>query len=142
MLEDDATVLFGLDPRFPFEKVEAIGARLMASGALTPGFVPPAAGLLTVRTMLHADRSERLPTVLLPDHNVVTRMARIARAGLIGRDDPPTRVVLDLVAFCQAMNIDVKPELSFQELAQVTHINKSPILGSFIQQRGRLWIIP
>lgn len=73
MLEDDATILFGLDPRFPFEDVEAIGARLMASGALTPGFVPPAAGLLTVRAMLYADRIERLPTVLLPDRNVVTR---------------------------------------------------------------------
>lgn len=31
MPEDDATVLFGLDPRFPFEDVEAIGARFMAS---------------------------------------------------------------------------------------------------------------
>jgi hypothetical protein len=70
--------------------VEAIGARLMASGALTPRFVPPAAGLLTVQAMLYADRIERLPTVLLPDRNVVTRMARIARDGLIGREDPPT----------------------------------------------------
>jgi len=119
MLEDDATVLFGLDPRFPFEDVEAIGARLMASGALTPGFVPPAAGLLTVRAMLYADRFERLPTVLLPDRNVVTRMARIARDGLIGREDPPTRLALDLMAFCQAMNIDIEPGLAFQELAQV-----------------------
>lgn len=72
MLEDDATVLFGLDPRFPFEDVEAIGAPLMASGTLTPGFVPLATGLLAVRAMLYADRIERLPTVLLLDRNVVS----------------------------------------------------------------------
>lgn len=119
MLEDDATVLFGLDTRFPCEDVQAIGARLMASGALTPGFVPPTAGLLTVQAMLYADRIERQPTVLLPDRNVVTRMARIARDGAIGRDDPPTRLALDLAAFCQAMDIDIEPGLAFQELAQV-----------------------
>lgn len=66
MLEDDATVLFGLDPRFPFEDLEAIGARLMATATLAPGFVPPAACLLTVRAMPYADRIERLPTFLLP----------------------------------------------------------------------------
>lgn len=119
MLEDDATVLFRLDPRFPFDDVEAIGARLMASGALTPGFVPPAVGLLTVQAMLYADRIERLPTVLLPDRNVVTRMARIARDGSVGRGDKPTLLALDLMAFCQAMNINIEPGLAFHELAQV-----------------------
>lgn len=118
-LEDDATVMFRLDPRFPLEDVEALGARLMATGALTPGFVPPGAGLLTVRTMLWAEHIDRIPTVLLPDRNVVTRMARIARDGAIGRDDPPTRLALDLMAFCQAMDIGIEPGLAFQELAQV-----------------------
>lgn len=119
MLEDDATVMFRLDPRFPLDDVQAIGARLMASGALTPGFVAPGVGLLDVRAMLYAERIERIPTVLLPDRNVVTRMARIARDGGIGRDDPPTRLALDLMAFCQAMNIGIEPGLAFQELAQV-----------------------
>ena len=118
MPEADATVLFGLHPRFPLDDVEAIGARLMATGALTPGFVPPAAGLFTVQAMLYAHRIERLPTVLLPDRNVVTRMARIARDGAVGREDPPTRLALDLMAFCQAMDIGIEPGLAFHELAQ------------------------
>ncbi len=41
MLEDDAAVLFGQDHRSPFEDVEAAGARLIASGALTPGVALP-----------------------------------------------------------------------------------------------------
>lgn len=119
MLEDDATVMFRLDPRFPLNDVETIGARLMASGALTPGFVPPGVGLLDVRAMLYAERIEQIPTVLLPDRNVVTRMARIARDGGIGRNDAPTRLALDLMAFCQAMDVGIEPGLAFQELAQV-----------------------
>lgn len=119
ILEPDASVVFSLDPRFPLEDVERIGTRLMATGALTPGFVPPAAGLLAVHSMLYAERIERVPTVLLPDRNVVTRMARIARDGSIVRDDPPTRLALDLMAFCQAMDIGIEPGLAFHELAQV-----------------------
>lgn len=119
MTGHDATILFRLDPGFPLKDVEAIGARLMASGALTPGFVSPEAGLLTVQAMLYADWIEQVPTVLLPDRNVVSRMARIARDGFVGREDPPARLALDLMAFCQAMNVDIDPTLAFQELAQV-----------------------
>lgn len=118
-LEDDATVMFRLDPRFPLDDVEAIGERLMATGALTPGFVAPGAGLLTVQAMLWANQIDRIPTILLPDRNVVTRMARIARDGVVGRQDQPTRLALDLMAFCQAMDIDIEPGLAFQELAQI-----------------------
>lgn len=120
MLEDDATILFGLDPRFPVADAEAISARLTASGALTPGFVAPEAGLLAITSMLYAEHVEGVPTVLLPDRNVVTRMARIAREGCLGRDDPPTRLAVDLMAFAQAMNVDIEPGLAFQELAQGT----------------------
>src|SRR3546814_19979398 len=69
--------------------------------------------------MLYASRIERLPTVLLPDRNGVTRMARIARDAVVGREAPPTRLALDMMAFCQAMDIDIEPRLAFHELAQV-----------------------
>lgn len=119
-LEEDAIVLLRLDPRLPIADVEAIAARLMASGALTPGFIEPAAGLLSVRSMLYAETVERRPTILLPDRNVVTRMARIAREGVIGRDDVPSRLALDLMAFAQAMNVGIEPAVAFMELAQST----------------------
>lgn len=117
-LEDDATILIRIDPRLPRADVDAIGARLIASGALTPGFIPPGRGLLDLEGLAFAETMEGLPTVLLPDRNVVTRMARIARDGTIGRDDPPSRLALDAMAFCQAANIDIEPLLAFQELAE------------------------
>ncbi len=54
MLEEDATVMLGPDPRFPLADVEAIGAQLIATRALTSGFVATGAGLLTVQAMLKA----------------------------------------------------------------------------------------
>lgn len=98
--------------------MDTIGARLTASGALTPGFIPPTRGLLDLEGLAFADTIEGIPTVLLPDRNVVTRMARIAREGTIGRDDPPSRLAVDAMAFCQATNIDIEPLLAFQELAE------------------------
>lgn len=87
MLQEDATIAFRLDPDFPRSDVEEIGERLMASGALTPGFIAPPAGLLALEAMLFAEHIEGIPTVLLPDRNVVTRMARVAREGVLGRED-------------------------------------------------------
>jgi hypothetical protein len=117
-LEDDATVLIRIDPRIPRAEVDAIGARLTASGALTAGFIPPTRGLLDLEAMVYAEHIERIPTLLLPDRNVVTRMARIAREGSLGRDDAPTRLAVDLMAFCQTTNILIEPGLAFHELAQ------------------------
>lgn len=117
-LEEDATILIRIDPRIPRAEVDAIGARLTASGALTAGFIPPDRGLLDLEAMAFAETFERVPTVLLPDRNVVTRMARIAREGRLGRDDAPTRLAVDLMAFCQTVNIDIEPGLAFHELVQ------------------------
>lgn len=115
--EEDAFIMFRPDPRLPIADVETIAARLDASGALTPGFVAPEAGLLSIHTMMYAEHVEKLPTLLLPDRNVVTRMARIAREGILGREDPPSRLALDLMAFAQAMNVAIEPGLAFHELA-------------------------
>lgn len=119
-LEEDALIMFRPDPRLPIADVEMIGARLEASGALTPGFIAPEAGLLSIQTMMYAEHVDELPTILIPDRNVVTRMARIAREGILGRDDPPSRLALDLMAFAQAMNVDIEPGLAFHELAHCT----------------------
>lgn len=117
-LEEDATILIRIDPRIPRPEVDAIGERLTVSGALTPGFIPPKRGLLNLEAMTFAEQFEGVPTVLLPDRNVVTRMARIARECRLGRDDAPTRLAADLMAFCQTVNIDIEPGLAFHELAQ------------------------
>lgn len=117
MLEKDATVVIELDPDFPVEDVRTIADRLGASGAVVPGFIPPGAGLLTFEALAYASYVECTPTVVLPDRNIVSRMARAARDGVVHPADGPTQTAVDLMALAQAMNFDIEPSIAFHELA-------------------------
>jgi hypothetical protein len=123
-LERDATVVIALDPDFPVGDVRTIADRLAASGVVVPGFIPPAAGLLTFEALAYASYVECTPTVILPDRNIVSRMARAARDGLVHPVDGPTQTAVDLMALAQAMNFDVEPSIAFHELA---HRDGNPI---------------
>ena len=102
---------------FPLDDVEAIGARLAASGALVPGYEPPAAGLLHLGGLFYARDVDGMGLMLLPDRNLVSRMARIAKDGARRPGAPPDVLAADLMAFAQAMNIDIEPAIAFHELA-------------------------
>jgi hypothetical protein len=106
-----------LGPDFPLDDVEQIGARLTSLDCLVPGFVPPSIGLLDVRALTYAEHVERLETVLLADRNLASRMAQLASEGTPRRWDAPTEVAINLMAFAQAMNLDIEPGLAFRELA-------------------------
>lgn len=106
-----------LDPDFPLDDVEEIGARLAALDCLVPGFVPPSIGLLDIGALKFAEHVERLETVLLVDRNLASRMAQLASEGAPRRWDLPTEIAINLMAFAQAMNLDIEPGLAFHELA-------------------------
>lgn len=114
-LEPDATVLIKLDPRFPAGDVQEIGHRLMASGAIVPGYIPALVGVFDIRAV-YSSEMEGYSTTVLPDRNIASRMARVAREGTPS-GDPVTQVAIELMAYAQAMNIDIDPGLAFHELA-------------------------
>jgi hypothetical protein len=116
-LEEDAFVALYFPPTFSFPDVEAIGARLVETGALVPGYVPPEAGLLSIQALRYAHVFEEAETRLLVDRNLVSRMARLARDGVPSDVDGPTRLALDLMAFAQAMDLQIDPSFAFHELA-------------------------
>ena len=101
---------------FPLEDVGTIGRRLAATGGLQPGFIPPGAGALDPVALFYAAH-QGWTLVVLPDRNLVSRMARIAREGAIAVTDGPTRFACDLMAFCQAMNLLLEPAIAYHELA-------------------------
>jgi hypothetical protein len=117
MLEKDATVMIAMDPEFPLDDVRTIANRLDKSGAIVPGFIPPTGGLLTLEALAYASHIDRTQTVILPDRNIVSRMARAARDGVIHPADGPTQTAVDLMALAQAMNLDIEPSIAFHELA-------------------------
>lgn len=102
---------------FPLEDVEAIAARLEKSGGIIPGFVPAPVGLLDIRALVYAQQVENRTFIVLPDRNLVSRMAQVARDGRPARWDPPNRMACDLMAFAQAMNLLIEPSIAFHELA-------------------------
>lgn len=116
-LESSGFFALQLDPAFPLADVEAIADRLVATSALVPGYLPPEAGLLSVAAFKFAQTFDGTRTILLPDRNLISRMARIARDGAPPTIDAPTRIAIDLMAFAQAVDLDIEPSIAFHELA-------------------------
>ncbi len=52
---------------------------LVEEGVFAPGYIPPAAGLLHLDAMVYAKDEQGYDTIFLPDRNLVSRMARVAR---------------------------------------------------------------
>ena len=105
---------------FPRAEVEALGAELMAAGILAPGFIPPPAGLLRLEAIVYAKDEQGYDTVVLPDRNLVSRMARVARDGHAELRDKTTRSAVALMAYCQAMQVLLEPSIAFHELGFVS----------------------
>jgi hypothetical protein len=117
MLEEDATVMIALDPDFPVGDVRIIANRITSSGTLVPGFIPPDFGFLAFEALVYAAYVDRTATVILPDRNIVSRMARVARHGVVHPVDGPTQAAIDVMALAQAMDLDIEPSIAFHELA-------------------------
>lgn len=106
-----------LDPSFPLDEVENIGKTLESSGGLVAGYIPPQAGMLSVPGLIYARHIHGLSTTILPDRNLVSRMASAARHGVRRPLDEPTRLAINVMAFAQSANIAIEPSIAFHELA-------------------------
>ena len=104
---------------FPLDDVNAIGAALAAGGILVPGYIPPDVGLLSVEGLDYARLALGETTVLLPDRNLVSEMARIPRVGGLDPAQPQALTAARLMAFCQSVDILIEPSLAYHELAGV-----------------------
>lgn len=105
-----------LDADFPLADVIEIVRRLDVARGVHPGFIPPSVGTLDLGALFYAQH-EGWSLVVLPDRNLVSRMARIARDGAIAKRDKPTQFACDLMALCQAMNLQLEPAIAYHELA-------------------------
>lgn len=120
MTETIPHYILRFDAGFPRADVEALGLELMAAGVLAPGFIPPAAGLLRLDAIFFARDAQGYETVVLPDRNLVSRIARVARDGHAGTQDKTTRAAVALMAYCQAGDVLIEPSIAFHELGAVS----------------------
>ncbi|MCQ1833355.1 hypothetical protein [Neorhizobium galegae] len=116
MVIGDEQVGIYIDRDFPLEDVEAIGTRLINTGALIAGYLPPSAGMLGVSSIIY-EQMQGFSFLILPDRNIVSRMARIGQGTERQPFDGIAKLAVDLMAFAQALDIEIEPSIAFHELA-------------------------
>lgn len=105
-----------LSADFPLNDVKIIGRRLSHLGCLAQGYIPAEIGMLEIPALKYSEL-EGIETVILPDRNIVSRIATIAKTGARRPLKDPAQLACDLMAFAQAMNIEFDPLIAYHELA-------------------------
>lgn len=114
----DGIIAVKFDPDFPLDDVQRIAADLMDHGGVVPGFVPAERGVLDPLAVEYGKLMGET-TVVLPDRNLVSRIAAIAEGRARFPFDKPSQLAADLIAFCQCMDLNFDPSIAFHELAHV-----------------------
>lgn len=117
MLEEDAEVILRLNPDFDIDEIREISEKLESSSAFVPGYIPAPSGFLAFETIAYATLVEKVETVVLPDRNIVSRMAAIARAGMPSSPDKTFQLAAEIMALCQSVDFLIEPSIAFHELA-------------------------
>lgn len=110
-----------LPPNFPYMELRAIGEMLEAEGVFVPGYQPPPVGLCHPDAFIFEAQFEEIQTILVPDRNIVSRMAKIVTGAPM---DATLRQIAAIKAFCHFLDIQIEPAVAFHELAQ-TQGNKA-----------------
>lgn len=116
-MEDGQFTLI-LKDGYPLDDTLEVAGLLGNSTALIAGWILPERGLLDLPALAHAMFLEEYSIALLPDRNIVSRMAEIAREGQPRKRDKTTETAMRMMAFAQAVDWDIDPGLAFHELAQ------------------------
>lgn len=118
MHDEDMEALIWLPPEFPYFQLQEIASLLETASILVPGYPPPAIGLHNIQGFIHHARVEGLETILLPDRNIVSRLAQIAKGeSLVGPDFSQRQIAAAILAFAQCLEIRIEPSVAFHELA-------------------------
>lgn len=98
------------------EDVLQIASNLTASGGVVAGYVPAERGMLDLMVIEYAKMAGET-MIVLPDRNLVSRMAAIAEGRARYPLDKTSQLAADLMAYCQCMGLDFDPGIAFHELA-------------------------
>lgn len=116
MEEEEGFFAVRFPPEFPMEDVIDIASDLMATGGIVPGYVPGERGTLDLLVIKYSEMMGETTTVL-PDRNLISRMAAIAEGRARYPLDRTSQFAADLMAYCQCMDLNFDPAIAFHELA-------------------------
>ena len=63
---------------FPYFELKTLGEVLEKNDVFVPGYIPPPVGLYILDGFIYENQFRGIDTLLLPDRNIVSRMAKIA----------------------------------------------------------------
>ncbi|WP_141656712.1 hypothetical protein [Gulbenkiania indica] len=104
-----------LPPGFPYMELRTIGEMLEAERVFVPGYRPPPVGLCHPDAFIFEAQFEEIQTILLPDRNIASRMAKIVTGASM---DDTLRKIAAIKTFCHFLDIQIEPSIAFHELAQ------------------------
>tara|TARA_B100001105_G_scaffold172240_1_gene138715 strand:+ start:8910 stop:10025 length:1116 start_codon:yes stop_codon:yes gene_type:complete len=77
--DEDFSMLLKFPADYPLADLYALSERLAGTEVCVPGYLPPPVGLFHPDGFFYDQHIERSKTILIPDRNVVSRMAQLAR---------------------------------------------------------------
>lgn len=114
--DEDFSMLLRFPADYPLADLYALSEHLTGTEVCVPGYVPPPVGLFHPDGFFYDQHIERSKTILIPDRNVVSRMAQLARGRRVEADQQ-VRTAAGLLAFAQCLDIEIDPSVAFHELA-------------------------
>ncbi|AVS65173.1 hypothetical protein C8245_05160 [Paracidovorax avenae] len=113
--DDGMQVAIRLPDGFPVEDIEKLCSLMADADPFVPAFEPSGYGLYSLLGQVWSLQVEEIETILLPDRNVASRMAQIAKGMAIGKD---AQLIAGINAFAHFFDIVMEPSIAFHELAR------------------------
>lgn len=106
--------LLVLPDGFDYEAMVKVASHLELAGVFVPGYIPPGVGMYCPDGFIYRRYVEEAETILLPDLNIVSDLAQLAR----GEEANKTRrTSAAILSFCQHHDIQIDPSIAIHELA-------------------------
>lgn len=106
--------LVRMPDNFPVQAVMDIGDHLQQIDVLVADYADPNSEVYFAGQYLVVGRRNGIRTILLPDRNVVSRMAQAAKGQFL---DVHERNAAAILAFAQCLDIQIEPSVAFHEMA-------------------------
>ncbi|MDM8359661.1 hypothetical protein [Pandoraea communis] len=107
-------VLIKMPSDFPAQEILEIAKSLEAADVLVADYPDSNSEVYLFEHYLYDRLVEGVQTVLLPDRNIVSRVAQVARGEPL---DGQRKKAAAVLAFAQCLDIQVEPSIAFHELA-------------------------
>lgn len=112
--EEDMTILFKPSADFPLDDLLQIALILEQADVLLPGYIPPEVGMYDLSGYFFGSMVDHVRIIMLPDRNIVTRLASAAAGNTV---DEQQRLAAAVLAFAQCLDIQIEPSIALHELA-------------------------